>query len=161
LRQPLKAGRYLFANSPPSGTVDGLQFTLTETDLTPNKVLAHVAVENRGPLPGGEPPRQGWHTKRHVPFGLVMVSGETVGYTAVCVKEGAIGEDGTEMRFPPEGGRGAFVMEFAPLQSAGATLSTIGQRRADSRGDQSQNNSVLLVLGGCRRLANPAFLDEL
>jgi hypothetical protein len=112
LRQPLRAGRYLFA-SPPWGTVDGMKFTLTEIDLTAQTMLAHVAVENMGTDISLVDLWRNRNVPRYIRFGLVDEDGVSSAYTAIHAKEGALTERDGSVSFPAPGSRGAFVMQFA------------------------------------------------
>ena len=50
---------------------------------------------------------------RYIQLGLLTAAGNSITYTAIRPKEGALEEDGAgSFSFPPYGKRGAFVMEF-------------------------------------------------
>ncbi len=112
LRQPLRPGRYLFTG-PVRATIDGLRFTLTEIDLTGNKLIMQLGLENVGLDPANELYSWERKTQRYTRLGVIAGNGEVFGYTAIRVKEGAVTENDGSLAFPAVGKRGACVLEFA------------------------------------------------
>jgi hypothetical protein len=119
LNEPLQAGRYLFQDPRPTGTVDRLKFTLSEVDLKPEAMLIHLEVENvgvdaRAETPAGE--------RRTIRLNLVSQDGAITKRSAIHIKEGALAEGKNSIIFPSVGKKGAFVMEF-PRQEDPTTFS--------------------------------------
>jgi hypothetical protein len=122
LKRPLGPGRYLLPNPPPQGAIDGLRFALTEVDLTADKMLVHLNVDNFGVDPASEKlDREGGSVR----LGLVLADGTNAAYTAIRAKEGALTERDGSFSFSPVGKRGAFVMEFPRADNPGMTFSVV------------------------------------
>lgn len=110
LQRPLETGRYVFAEPRPSGTIDGLRFTLAEVDLMANRTLVHVEVENVGLDPASQTPRP-----RCIRIGMVGADGAAIAYDKISAREGAVYDENGSMKFPAAGKRGAFVMQYPRL----------------------------------------------
>ena len=107
----------------PLGSIDGLKFTLTEVDLTAEKLLVHLDVENLGMEAASDWP---WYFGRRnltIRLGLVMANGARENHIAIRAKEGAVSEENGCFRFPAFGLRGAFVMEFQARENREASFS--------------------------------------
>lgn len=123
MRESLKLGRYLLPDPPPSGTVDGHRFTLTEVDLTGAAMLLHLDVENVGSNPSAAPPDTS--SRRRIRLHLILPDGTAVAYSGIRPKGGAVAENSDAVLFPPRGMRGAIVLQFPALDPATQTFTLV------------------------------------
>ncbi len=113
LKLPLQPGRYLFVDPGPHGTIHGLKFTLKEVDLTSDRTLINMEVENMGVDPAREMPDS--RSAYRIRLAMLTMDGNSIDYSGIRASEGSVLEQGNGMQFPIPGKRGAFVMEYPKL----------------------------------------------
>jgi hypothetical protein len=128
-KQPLQPGRYLFPEPRPSGTIDGLKFTLSEVDLRADAMLIHLKVENVGVDPATELHSRFQQKTRDFQFALVGADGVPESYNVMHIKEGALTKENGSVTFPTTGKRGALVMEFTRREQPRSTFSLTVNRQ--------------------------------
>ena len=113
LKLPLQPGRYLFADPGPQGTIHGLKFTLKEVDLTADRTLVGLEVENMGIDPVRESSDS--RSSYHIRLAMLTTDGSRIGFSGIHAREGAVLQNNGGIHFPAPGKRGAFVMEYPKI----------------------------------------------
>jgi hypothetical protein len=121
---PLPRGRYVFPEPRPRGAIHGFRFTLLEIDLTADKMLAHIRVENLLATDSEAP-----ESPMAFGFGIITAGSKALTAVAYRITDGALTyrNDGGIV-FPAVGQRGRFVVEFQPHRNLHTFSMTINDQ---------------------------------